>query len=161
MRIVICSGGYAEGGGNFGVVTSFEYQLHPVKNVVAGPMFWPVEALEETMRWYREWLSQAPVDTYAFYVTAEVFAGDPFPKAIHGKKVCGLLWCYLGSEKESEAAIQWARDYWQALHPYSPGASYINFMWKRVWSVFRLPMGITINACARLRPSMIRKTFSM
>src|SRR5680860_635365 len=31
------------GGGNFGVVTSFEYRLHPVKNVVAGPMFWPIE----------------------------------------------------------------------------------------------------------------------
>ncbi|MFC4543090.1 FAD-binding oxidoreductase [Halosolutus amylolyticus] len=97
------------GGGNFGVVTSFEFQLHPVETVVAGPLFWPIEDLEETMRWYREWLPEAPEDTYAAYVVAEV-PGDPFPEEIHGEKVCGLVWCHLGTEAESEAAIQSARD---------------------------------------------------
>ncbi len=98
------------GGGNFGVVTSFEYQLHPVETVVAGPMFWPIEELEPTMRWYREWLPQAPEDVYAFYLTAEVPAGEPFPEAIHGEKVCGLLWCYLGPENGIDKVVQPARD---------------------------------------------------
>ncbi len=98
------------GGGNFGVVTSFEYRLHPVSTVIAGPMFWPIEDLETTMRWYRDWLPQAPEDVYAFYLTAEVPAGDPFPEAIHGKKVCGLLWCCTGTEEQAESAIQSARD---------------------------------------------------
>ncbi|SDJ57663.1 FAD-binding oxidoreductase [Natronorubrum texcoconense] len=97
------------GGGNFGVVTAFEFQLQPVETVVAGPMFWPIEELETTMRWYREWLPEAPEDVYAFYLTAEV-PGDPFPAEIHGEKVCGLLWCYTGPEAEAEAAIQPARD---------------------------------------------------
>ncbi|MFA9426007.1 FAD-binding oxidoreductase [Natronorubrum sp. A-ect3] len=97
------------GGGNFGVVTSFEFQLHPVETVVAGPLFWPIDELEETMRWYREWLPDAPDDVYAFYLVAEV-PGDPFPEEIHGKKVCGLLWCYLGPEDQAADAIQPARD---------------------------------------------------
>ncbi|WP_363465197.1 FAD-binding oxidoreductase [Halogeometricum borinquense] len=97
------------GGGNFGVVTSFEYQLHPVETVVAGPLLWPLSELESTMRWYREWLPQAPEDVYAFYLVAEV-PGEPFPEEIHGENVCGLMWCYLGSEDEAETVIQSARD---------------------------------------------------
>ena len=98
------------GGGNFGVVTSFKYRLHPVETVVAGPMFWPIEELETTMRWYREWLLEQPEDVYAFYLTAEVPAGDPFPEEIHGEKVCGLLWCYTGPVDEADSAIQPARE---------------------------------------------------
>ena len=97
------------GGGNFGVVTSFEYRLHPVSTVIAGPMFWRLDDLETTLRWYREWLPQADEDTYAFYLTARVPAGDPFPEAIHGEPVCGLLWCHTGTEAEAEAALQEAR----------------------------------------------------
>lgn len=97
------------GGGNFGVVTSFKYRLHPVKNVIAGPLFWPLDQVENTMKWYREWLPKQPDDVYAFYLVAEVPAGDPFPEEIHGEKVCGLLWCYTG-EEEIEKIIQPARD---------------------------------------------------
>ena len=106
------------GGGNFGVVTSFEYQLHPVDTVVAGPMFWPIEELEATMRWYRDWLPRAPEDVYAFYLTAEVPAGDPFPEAIHGEKVCGLLSCYTGSNDEVAEVLQPARDVAEPLFEY-------------------------------------------
>lgn len=102
--------GLRGGGGNFGVVTAFEYKLHPVKNVVAGPMFWPIEDLETTLKWYRDWLPSMPDDVYAFFLVAEVPAGDPFPKEIHGKKVCGLLWCYTGAIDQFENIIQQARD---------------------------------------------------
>ncbi|MHC3438163.1 FAD-binding oxidoreductase [Natrialbaceae archaeon A-gly3] len=97
------------GGGNFGVVTSFEFELHPVETVVAGPMFWSIDDLEATMAWYREWLPEAPEDVYAFYLTAEV-PGEPFPEELHGEKVCGLLWCYLGPEGRAEDVFQPARD---------------------------------------------------
>jgi FAD/FMN-containing dehydrogenase len=97
------------GGGNFGVVTSFEFQLHPVETVVAGPMFWPIDELEATMRWYRDWLPQAPEDVYAFYLVAEV-PGAPFPEAIHGENVCGLMWCYTGAADEIDAVLRPARE---------------------------------------------------
>jgi FAD/FMN-containing dehydrogenase len=107
------------GGGNFGVVTSFEYRLHPVKNVIAGPMFWPIDQLETTMKWYRDWLPEMPDDLYAFYLVAEVAAGDPFPEEIHGKKVCGLLWCYTGPGNQFEGFIQQARDVAEPLFEFT------------------------------------------
>jgi FAD/FMN-containing dehydrogenase len=98
------------GGGNFGVVTSFEYRLHPVDMVVAGPMFWSLDELEPTLRWYREWLPRLPEDVYAFYLTAAVPPGPPFPEEIHGRRVCGLLWCVTGSEELAAAAMDEARE---------------------------------------------------
>ena len=44
------------GGGNFGVVTSFLFRLHPVARSSAGPMLWPIERAAEIMRWYREFI---------------------------------------------------------------------------------------------------------
>ncbi len=101
--------GLRGGGGNFGVVASFEFALHPVETVVAGPMFWSIDDLEETMRWYREWLPEAPEDVYAFYLTAEV-PGEPFPEEIHGEKVCGLVWCYLGDPEGIDEVLNPARE---------------------------------------------------
>jgi FAD/FMN-containing dehydrogenase len=72
-------------------------------------LFWPIEELETTMRWYREWLPPQPDDVYAFYLTAEV-PGPPFPEEIHGEKVCGLMWCYLGPEDQIDDVLQPARD---------------------------------------------------
>ena len=97
------------GGGNFGIVTSFKYRLHPVDTVVAGPMFWPVDQTEKMMKWYRDWLPNLPKDAYAFFLTAEV-PGDPFPPEIHGEKVCGLMWCVTGSPDDAEPFLQQARD---------------------------------------------------
>ena len=98
------------GGGNFGVVTSFEFDLQPVKHVVGGPMFWPLDELEPTMKWYRNWLPELPDDVYAFYLVSEVPAAEPFPEDIHGEKVCGLMWCYTGSEDTFNTFAQQARD---------------------------------------------------
>src|SRR3954471_20678261 len=48
------------GGGNFGVVTTFEFRTHPVGDaLMAGPTFWPIEQAPEVMRWYREFLPAA------------------------------------------------------------------------------------------------------
>jgi len=98
------------GGGNFGVATSFKYQLHPVDTVVAGPMFWPIDQTEKMMKWYREFLPQAPKDVYAFFLTAEVPPGEPFPEEIHGRKVCGVLWSFTTSPEEAQPFLQRARD---------------------------------------------------
>lgn len=112
------------GGGNFGVVTSFQYQLHPLKNVIAGPLFWPIEKLETTMKWYRDWLPNLPEDVYAFYLAAEVPAGPPFPEEIHGRKVCGLLWCYSGPKEKFDTYIQQARDAAEPLFEFTPEMPY-------------------------------------
>lgn len=98
------------GGGNFGIVTSFEFRLHAVSTVIAGPMFWPFDQLERTLRWYREWLPNAPRDVYAFYLVAQVPAAAPFPPEIHGHKVCGLMWCCTGGKAQADTMLRKARE---------------------------------------------------
>jgi len=98
------------GGGNFGIVTSFKYQLHQVDTVVAGPMLWPMDQNEKIMRWYREFLPNAPKDVYAFFMAAEVPPAPPFPSELHGAKGCGLMWCFTCSQEEAEPFLQEARN---------------------------------------------------
>jgi len=97
------------GGGNFGVVTSFEFGLHPVATVIGGPMFWAIDDLETTLRWYRDWQPTAPRDVCAFYMTGQVPDGPPFPEAVRTRKVCGVVWCCTGTAKQADKALVAAR----------------------------------------------------
>lgn len=83
------------GGGNFGIVTSFKFQAHPVKTVFGGPTLWPIEKTEEIMEWYHKFLNNAPDDLNGFIATM-VIPGAPFPENLHNKQFCGIVWCYVG-----------------------------------------------------------------
>ncbi|WP_406393445.1 FAD-binding oxidoreductase [Streptomyces sp. NBC_00887] len=80
------------GGGNFGIVTSFDFELHPVDTVGVGITVWPLDLLPDVMRWYREFLPQAPDDLYGFFASMTVPPAPPFPEELHGQKVCGVVW---------------------------------------------------------------------
>ena len=94
------------GGGNFGVVTTFEFRLHEVGTVVAGPTFWPVESGAEVLRAYRDFLPNAPRRLNGFFAFATVPPGPPFPEEIHMRKVCGVVWCHTGTEEEAAADMK-------------------------------------------------------
>jgi FAD/FMN-containing dehydrogenase len=94
------------GGGNFGVVTSFLFRLHEVGTVVAGPTFWPVEDGDQVLSAYREFLPAAPRELNGFFAFHTVPPAPPFPEAIHLRKVCGVVWCYVGSEDAAAAAMK-------------------------------------------------------
>jgi len=83
------------GGGNFGIVTSFKYQAHPVKTVIGGPTLWPIEKTEEIMEWYHNFINNAPDDLNGFIATM-IIPGSPFPEHLHLKPFCGIVWCYTG-----------------------------------------------------------------
>ncbi|HEY7044690.1 MAG TPA: FAD-binding oxidoreductase [Nocardioidaceae bacterium] len=91
------------GGGNFGVVTSFTFRLHDVSTVIGGPTFWPVEQTEEVLSAYREFLPNAPRELNGFFALHIVPPGDPFPEAIHLRKVCGVVWCFTGDDEAAAA----------------------------------------------------------
>ena len=93
------------GGGNFGVVTSFLFRLHDVGTVIGGPTFWPVEQAAEVLSVYREFLPDAPRELNGFFAFAFVPPAPPFPEEIHMRKVCGIVWCYVGSESGAEKAM--------------------------------------------------------
>jgi FAD/FMN-containing dehydrogenase len=93
------------GGGNFGVVTSFQFRLHEVGTVFGGPTFWPVELGAEVLSAYREFLPNAPRDLNGFFAFHTVPPAPPFPEEIHLRKVCGVVWCYIGGEEEAAEAM--------------------------------------------------------
>jgi FAD/FMN-containing dehydrogenase len=84
------------GGGNFGVITSFVFELHPISTVVGGPMLWPMHKAKEVLQWYREFIAQAPDDINGFFAFLKVPPGPPFPDELHTRTMCGIVWCYTG-----------------------------------------------------------------
>ena len=101
------------GGGNFGIVTSFEFRLYPLSHVVAGPTLWPLERATEVLHWYREFLPSAAPELNGFFAFLTVPPAPPFPDALHRKKMCGIVWCYAGDVARAEATFAAVR----ALQP--------------------------------------------
>ncbi len=94
------------GGGNFGVVTSFFFQAHPVKDVYAGPMFWDLADARQLMAWYRDFLPAAPRELGMFLGLKRVPKVELFPEALWGRPIVALMTCYNGSEEEGIAAMR-------------------------------------------------------
>jgi FAD/FMN-containing dehydrogenase len=94
------------GGGNFGVVTSFLFQAHPVSTVVGGPVFWELDQTEEVLRWYRDFIREAPEELNGFFAFLQVPGAPPFPEFAHNEKVCGVIWCYNGPEDKAEEVFE-------------------------------------------------------
>ena len=90
------------GGGNFGVVTSFEFRLHPVHTVIAGPTVWPYERAADVMRWYREFIPNAPRELSGFFAFLRVPPIPLFSEPLHRKPVCGVVWCYSGAPEHAD-----------------------------------------------------------
>jgi FAD/FMN-containing dehydrogenase len=84
------------GGGNFGVVTSFLFRLHPINMIHAGPTLWELDQATEVMQWYREFITAAPDDINGFFAFLTVPPVPIFPEHLHLKKMCGVVWCYTG-----------------------------------------------------------------
>jgi len=93
------------GGGNFGVVTSFLFRLHEVGTVFGGPTFWAAEQGAEVLSAYREFILAAPRELNGFFAYTSVPPAPPFPEELHLRKVCGIVWCYVGDEEDGAAAI--------------------------------------------------------
>ncbi len=90
------------GGGNFGVVTSFVFRLHPVSTVTAGPTFWPLEQTPDVMAAYEQFILRAPEDVNGFLAFLTVPAVPLFPPELHGRKVCAIIWCSTASPERAE-----------------------------------------------------------
>ena len=97
------------GGGNFGIVTSFLFRLHPVKVVSAGPTFWPVDQTPQVMKAYREFIVQAPEDVSGFLAFMNVPPVPLFPENLHNRKVCAVIWCSTAAPERVEKATQTMR----------------------------------------------------
>ena len=80
--------GLRGGGRNFGIVTEFEFRLHPVGPIVlAGPIYWPMEDAPAVLRFYREWVSEAPDELMTMVVLRKAPAVAFVPPELHGRPV--------------------------------------------------------------------------
>ena len=93
------------GGGNFGVVTSFLFQAHPVSTIFGGPIFWDASDAQAVMRTYRDFLPRAPEKLGAFVGLKSVPPTDPFPREFWGRRACAVISCFNGSAEDGQRAL--------------------------------------------------------
>ena len=93
--------GLRGGGGNFGIVTSFEFRLHRLgPTILAGPIFYPGDQAPQILRGYREYTANLP-DEMTTLVNLTTAPPAPFlPADVHGKKVVAVVGVYAGSAEE-------------------------------------------------------------
>jgi hypothetical protein len=142
--------GLRGGGGNFGVVTSFEYRLHEVGPIVlSGPLLYALEDGPEVLRFYRELIAEAP-DELTIFVNLRRAPALPFvPAELHGRLVVMAIVCYAGAVERGEQVLAPLRGFGRSLvdaiapRPYvelqelfNPGVPH---GWHYYWKSWELP----------------------
>jgi FAD/FMN-containing dehydrogenase len=94
------------GGGNFGVVTSLEFRLHPVKDIYGGPMFYELNEVGNILRFFREYIADAPEQMGAF-PAFQIAPPLPFiPEDRHGDTFIAMVACWAGDLEKGESALK-------------------------------------------------------
>jgi FAD/FMN-containing dehydrogenase len=97
--------GIRGGGGNFGIVTSFKYRLHPVGPVTAGRMIYAFDKAGDVLTFYRNYAAEAPdeLSTMAAFMTVPV--SPSYPASLHGRPALSVIVCYAGPPKSGEEVL--------------------------------------------------------
>jgi len=99
--------GLRGGGGNFGIVTEFEFELVPVgPTVVAGPIFWPMDDAPDVLRFYRDWVADAPDELMTILIHRKAPPLPFVPEELHGVPVVMVIPCWTGKVEEGEEVIR-------------------------------------------------------
>ncbi len=94
------------GGGNFGVVTLFEFKLHPIESqLMAGPVVYPFEQAETVLKAYRDFCAEAPEELTVWAVMRDAPPLPFLPEAVHGTRVLILVGLYNGPATKGAAAL--------------------------------------------------------
>ena len=114
------------GGGNFGVVTSFDFQLHPVgPEVLSGLVIHPLDAARDVLRFYRDFLPTTPDELSCWFVMRKAPPLPFLPAEWHGKEILALAMCYAGPVEDGERVMAPLRKFGQPIadvvapHPYT------------------------------------------
>lgn len=103
-------------GSNFGVVTSFEFQAHPVgPEVMVSAVFYPLEEMRAVVPAWRDYMAQAPDELSSLAICWSVPAAEPFPPEHHGRAVVIVAGAYAGPVDEGAPVIQPLRELGQPL----------------------------------------------
>ena len=98
-------------GANFGVIVSFEFQVHPIGMVLAGPVIYPLAQAPEVLRFYREYAATAPDELTSGALIFTLPAAPFLPPELHGERVVGIAVCYTGSPEVGAQVLQPLREF--------------------------------------------------
>ena len=108
--------GLRGGGGNLGLVTSFEYRLHPIGPMVTGGVILhPAERAAEALRFYREYMAKAGDDEMVAFAFQSAPPAPFVPAHLHGAPVVGFALCHVGSLEEGQRAVERLRAFGRPL----------------------------------------------
>jgi len=115
------------GGGNFGVATAFDFQLHPVgPEVLSGLIIHPLDAARDVLAFYRDFLPTTPEEFVCWFVMRKAPPLPFLPAEWHGKEILALAVCYSGNNlAEGERIAAPLRKFGQPIadviapHPYA------------------------------------------
>jgi FAD/FMN-containing dehydrogenase len=142
--------GVRGGGGNFGIVTSFEYRLHPVGPIVlAGPIFHPLEDARDVLRFYRQFAASAPDELTTIF---ELSVAQPLPflpADVHGKPIVMIGACYTGPPQEGVDVVRPLKEFGSPIADLLEPTPYLALQsmfdpfvphgWHRYWKSVELP----------------------
>src|SRR5690349_5507696 len=99
--------GVRGGGGNFGIVTEFEFRSVPIgPHVMAGPIFWPMAKAPEVLRFYRDWVAECPDEITTIVVQRRAPALPFVPPDLVGQLVIAVVACYAGPVEDGERVLR-------------------------------------------------------
>lgn len=108
--------GLRGGGGNFGIVTGFDYTLHPVgPEIVGGLVAWPASEAARVLELYRSLAETAPPELTLVAMMRLAPPAPWLPKEWHGKPIVALLACHSGSPEEGEKAVAPIKSFGQPI----------------------------------------------
>ncbi|HEY6414601.1 MAG TPA: FAD-binding oxidoreductase, partial [Acidimicrobiales bacterium] len=116
------------GGGNFGVVTSFQFALHPLgPTVLAGPVFWAADETADVLRFYRDFAAQAPDELGSVVRLGTVPPLAAIPEDLHWRPAIAVASCYAGPVEDGERAVRALRRFGRPLVDLLAPAPYASF----------------------------------
>jgi FAD/FMN-containing dehydrogenase len=138
------------GGGNFGIVTSFEYRLHPVgPTVLAGPIFHPLEDASRVLHFYREFAAAAPDELTTIFELSVAPPVPSLPEDMHGKPVVMVGACYAGSPEDGVDVVRPLKAFGNPIVDLLEPEPYLALQamfdpsvphgWHRYWKAMELP----------------------
>jgi hypothetical protein len=73
-------------------------------------MLWDLDQAPKLLKWYRDYIRQAPDDVNGFFAFLVVPPGPPFPEHLHLRKMCGIVWCFTGPHDQADAVFRPIRE---------------------------------------------------
>jgi FAD/FMN-containing dehydrogenase len=103
-------------GSNFGVVTSFEFQAHPIgPEVMVAAVFYPFEQAKQVLPAWRDFMAGAPEEVSSLAICWSIPPAEPFPPQLHGAPVCAIAAAYAGPVAEGERVVKPLRELGEPL----------------------------------------------